>query len=319
MLPYSAYLRVYEPVTAYPEPLRSIWTAYAESGRRPRWARTLAAEHGEAIRRLASAPPVVAPLTESPHAYVRRAAGALYVCPWETRLRSWLAAADFLRSLPPGLAEAFVPPPDAERVTAELERWRSGGRSLEPHIATSTWNVPLEWFVPFDPAERCLLLGGQDDQTGTPPSYDPGEPRGPAGTWVAGAAGGQGDAGGPGGPTMAAPLRTLIYVTTLGEARRRLDRAVPVVQAGPPGGPAAGRLEALTRRLSAFHPSSLVELDYGGLVHLLDDEWLRADESVREVTVALAAAERGERELTVAMYQRLGTRWRAVRALESAN
>ncbi|HEX2314486.1 MAG TPA: hypothetical protein VHJ17_12155 [Thermomonospora sp.] len=306
MLPYAAYLRVYEPVTAFPEPVRSVWRAYAESARRPRWARALAAEHGEAVRRLVSAPPVVAPEAESPHAYVRRVNGTLFVCPWETRLRSWLAWAEFARSLPPGLSGAFVPPDAAERAAAEFERWRSGGRSLHPHITTSKWTVPLEWFVPFDPAERSLSLGARGSG-----SQDPGEPRGPAGTWVTG----QPD----GGPTMAAPMRTLLYVTTLGVARRRLDRAVRLTQDGPEGGPAAGRLEAVARRLAVFHPGSLVELDYGGLVHLLDDERLRADESVREVTVALAAAERGERELTVAMYQRLTARWRAVRALESAN
>ena len=53
----------------------------------------LAAEHEEAVRRLASAVPVVAPHAESRHAYVRRAGGMTFVCPWETRLRSWLAFA----------------------------------------------------------------------------------------------------------------------------------------------------------------------------------------------------------------------------------
>jgi hypothetical protein len=103
------------------------------------------------------------------------------------------------------------------------------------------------------------------------------------------------------------------------QARYRLERARRLVDGGPDGGLEPGRLETVARWLAEFHPSALVELDYGGLVHLVDDEVLRADESVREVAVALAAMERGEPELTVAMYRRLGARWRSVRALESAN
>jgi hypothetical protein len=78
-------------------------------------------------------------------------------------------------------------------------------------------------------------------------------------------------------------------------------------------------VEALGRWLTEFHPLALVELDYGGLVHLLDDQALRTDESVTEVAAALAGMEQGERELTVAMYARFFTRWRLIRALESAN
>jgi hypothetical protein len=64
----------------------------------------------------------------------------------------------------------------------------------------------------------------------------------------------------------------------------------------------------LDRWLSEFHPRSLVELDYGGLVHLIDDQALCADQSVGEVRVALAAIERGEKELTTAMYSRVRAR-----------
>ena len=42
----------------------------------------------------------------------------------------------------------------------------------------------------------------------------------------------------------------------------------------------------MARWLEEFHPHSLVELDYGGLVHLMDDETLQADESVAELAAA---------------------------------
>ena len=305
VLPYAAYLRIYEPVTAFPEPARTLWTVYAESRRRPRRIHALGVEHHEAALRLTGTPPEVAPERESRDAYVRRLDDMIYICPWGTRLRSWLAFERFRDRHSAGVAAAFVPPPVAERVLADFERWKHAGRPLRPHILTSTWHVPLDWFVPFARGERCLMLGTPG--TGYRKSDD--APEEPAGH----------------GPATAAPARTLSYVTSMGEARRRVAAALPVVREYLGDGTeevyllSAGRLETLARWLGEFHPHALVELDYGGLVHLLDDRTLRADESVAEMTVALTGMERGEVELTVAMYKRLLARWRPVRALEAAN
>jgi uncharacterized protein YfaQ (DUF2300 family) len=49
---YAAYLRVYEPVSAFHELDRSRWTAYADSPARPRRRDSLVAEHAEAVRRV---------------------------------------------------------------------------------------------------------------------------------------------------------------------------------------------------------------------------------------------------------------------------
>ncbi|MFG1997768.1 hypothetical protein ACGFNU_01320 [Spirillospora sp. NPDC048911] len=315
MLPYAAYLRVYEPVTAFPEPARTLWTAYADSRRRPRRIHALAAEHREATLRLAAFPPEPVPERESRHAYVRRSADMIYVSPWETRLRSWLAFDRFVAALPAGAAEAFVPSAVADGVVDEFGRWKAAGNSLNPHILSSTWHVPLAWFVAFGGAERCLLLG--EPATGEAAT-------GEAATAERKSATCFGENPGR-GPATAAVTRTLIYVTAMAEARRRVAAALRVVRDNLGEGTgettvlAAGQVETLGRWLGGFHPRALVELDYGGLVHLLDDRTLRADESVGEIRVALEAMERGEAELAVAMYKRLLARWRPVRALESAN
>ncbi|WP_425248252.1 MULTISPECIES: hypothetical protein [Actinomadura] len=288
-------------MTAFQEPARTLWTAYAESRRRPRRIHALGAEQRDAAHRLAAVPPEAVPDRESRDAYVRRTDDMIYVCPWETRLRSWIAFERFRDEHPAGVAAAFVPPPQSERIAQAFERWKRAGRPMRPHILTSTWHVPLDWFVPFVRTERSLTLGA------------PG-PDGGAACELAGQ-----------GPATAAPPRTLLYVTSMGEARRRVDHALPIVREtlGDGSGDvyllSAGRLETLSRWLGEFHPRALVELDYGGLVRLLDDEALRADESVAEMSVALTGMERGEAELTVAMYKRLLARWRPVRALESAN
>jgi hypothetical protein len=78
-------------------------------------------------------------------------------------------------------------------------------------------------------------------------------------------------------------------------------------------------LEEIGRWLEEFHPHSLVELDYGGLVQLMDDDTLRGDQSVAEVAAACSALSGGELELATAMHQRLRTRWRALEAIESGS
>ena len=140
---YAAYLRIYEPVSAFHEPDRSRWVAYANSATRPRRRDSLAVEHAEALRRTITTPRVTVPERESEHAYVRRADGITYVCPWQTRLRCLLAYGQ-MRS-----------EPDDDPARAALTRLGEAGPA-RLHILASIWTVPLTWFVPFTPAERWL-------------------------------------------------------------------------------------------------------------------------------------------------------------------
>jgi hypothetical protein len=80
---YAAYLRIYQPVAAFHEPDRSRWAAYAASSARPRRRDSLAAEQAEALHRAIAVAGIVLPDQESEHAYVRRADGVTYVCPWQ--------------------------------------------------------------------------------------------------------------------------------------------------------------------------------------------------------------------------------------------
>ncbi len=290
VLPYAAYLRVYEPLTAFPEPDRSIWAAYAVSEKRPRRVGALDVEHTRALWRLIAVPPIVAPTRESRDAYVRRAEDVTYICPWETRLRSWLAFDRFREGMSEKLSEMFVPQRVAEQADGAFAGWKHSAGSLSPHILSSTWQVPLAWFVPFVAKERWLVLGGQNEI----------------------------ESGG-GGPMTAVPTRTLIYVTPMAQARRRVARALNVVRRHVGEGFELSEVESVGRWLEEFHPHSLVELDYGGLVHILDDAALRADESVAEVAAAVTGMETGQAELALAMYKRVVARWRVVRALEAAN
>ena len=312
MRPYAAYLRVYEPLAAFSAAERQRWTDYAASPNRPRRAAALDAEQAEALARLIARPPVAAPAEESEHAYVRWADGVTYVCPWQTRLRSWLGLTRLRATARPLLATAFAAG-QADAALHDFARWQGQGASLRVFIQASTWSVPTAWFVPFAPEERWLVLGG----TGDPDAR---------------------------GAATASATRTLIYTTAMSQARRRVARALNAVQgtggdaltgqrsrtagrrdpgcneAGVVGSwPAGAEIAQVGRWLEEFHPHSLLELDYGGLVHLLDDEALRADQSVAEVSAAIGASREGRPDLAAVVYQRLRSRWQSLESLEAAN
>lgn len=299
MLPCAAYLRVYEPLSAFGETERTHWSAYAAGESRPQRANALETEHLEALHRIIGVVPVVAPERESGDAYVRWADGSTYVCPWQTRLRSWLAI-DRLG----GTARLLLSGAGAEAgeaaAAAQLACWREKGGSLRTYIRSCTWTVPRAWFVPFAPAERWLVTGV-------------GQRRGR-------------------GPATAAAARALLYATAMGQARRRVAGGLAALrrastdtepgrrgQAGTAVIVARAELEEIGSWLERFHPRSLVELDYGGLVQLLDDEALRADQSVAEVAAALSALAGKEFELAAALDERLRARWRRMEAAELSN
>ncbi|SNT44168.1 hypothetical protein [Streptosporangium subroseum] len=285
MLPYAAYLRVYEPLAAFTPSERLSWAAYAEATDRPRRASALHAEHGEAVRRLLGVPPTPAPAQESPNAYLRRVEEVLYVCPWQSRLRSWLAFSRFRGTTPVRLMERFVPISVAEQTADDFDRFkrRSDSTALRTNIRGSTWHIPTSWFIPFDGNERWLVLDGDKQSEGT------------------------------------TTTRNLIYVTSMAHARRRSARALQIIRRQVGEVSVTAEVEDVARWLEEFHPHSLVELDYGGIVNLMDDETLQADQSVAELAAALTGLESGEEELAFAMYQRVILRWRSIQLLESAN
>lgn len=299
VMTYAAYLRVYEPVSAFGEPDRSRWAAYAaspEPASRPARRDCVAAEHLEALRRAIATPQVVVPDRESEHAYVRRADGVTYVCPWQTRLRC-LISYSRMRSAPGSPLASMLSARDEARATAAAARLatqrRQGGATL--HILASNWAIPLAWFVPFAAGERWLALGlGQDRSSAA---------------------------------KTTSATRALVYTTAMSRARRRVARGLAALRGVPSGHADSGweplRAEAelaeVGRWLAEFHPYSLVELDYGGLVHVLSDEALRGDQSVAEIGAAMDAAARGDGELAVAMYKRARSRWRALAQVEMAN
>ncbi|MGI5398001.1 hypothetical protein ACQEVG_00755 [Streptomyces sp. CA-135486] len=272
LVPYAAYLRVYEPLAAFPEPERGHWARYARRERTP----TAQDELRRSLADLLPTPPVPVPVHESGDAFVTEVDGVVCVCPWRTRLRGWLALEELTEQLPGPLLDAVLPPVVRGQAAADYEQWRERNPDARPWIRTAVWQVPVRWFVLFSDDER---------------EYEP------AGT--------------------AAPR--LRYRTPMVQARRRVARALKTLRETIDEGPLTEGLVDVGRWLEDFHPRSLVELDYGGLVHALTGAQLDEDHSAADLAAGIAALRAGDGEGAGESYARLVDRWRAVRALQFAN
>lgn len=284
--PYAAELRVYEPLAAFDLEERRRWQQYAQS---PAVPSGMAGARRERIFGLVAAcratPAVPRPGDAGEHAAVLRGESGLLICPLRTELRCWEAAAETRVTLPPEVAQLVLPDQEVALASAEHERWLAEHPQRRSHVQQHRWAVPVRWFLLFDREERRLQLGSRD-----------GDPE--LGT---------------------ATTRSLVYRTAMAQARRRAARGLQVLRKALQDGPAVTSVEAMGRWLEEFHPKSLVELDYGGLVDLCADAALRSDDSVADIAEALAALGRGDTKGATAAYERVTDRWRAAHSVESAN
>ncbi|KAB8161736.1 hypothetical protein FH609_020710 [Streptomyces sp. 3MP-14] len=276
-VPYAAYLRVYEPLAAFPEPERSEWAEYARRAELP----GVQDELRSALRAVVATPPRVAPARESGDAFVTWLDGVLCVCPWRTRLRSWQALGEVGHWLmPQSVVDAALPPSVRRRASDDYTSWRERNPDARPWIRSALWHVPVRWFVLFADDEREFREAPQRPAEG------------------------------------AARLR---YRTPMVQARRRVARGLRAVREAMPEGPMVAALTEVGRWLEEFHPRSLVELDYGGLVYTISEDQLAADHSAAEVTEGLGALAAGDLERAQRIYEGLTDRWMAVRERQFAN
>jgi len=149
----AAYLRVYQPLAAFPPRERSHWAAYVEAGG-PLPASVLV---GQEERRGLAGALGLAPKEEPEHALVQHIGGTVYVCPLRSLLRRLESLVAFHESLPDGVAEAFVSPKEVVQAARALERLRHDQPGSRSHIRHAVWHVPLPWFALFEPGDRKLV------------------------------------------------------------------------------------------------------------------------------------------------------------------
>ncbi|MER6290403.1 hypothetical protein [Streptomyces sviceus] len=273
IVPYATYLRVYEPLAAFPEPERGHWARYARRPDRPSYQDELR----RSLADLLPTPPVPVPVHESSDAFVLDVDGVVCVCPWRTRLRGWLALEELGEELPAPVLDAVLPEVVRRQTAQDYERWLARNPDARPWIRTATWQVPLNWFVLVSDEERRFDKGSGE----IPPM--------------------------------------LRYRTPMVQARRRVARALRALKDAIDEGPLIDGLIDVGRWLEEFHPRSLVELDYGGLVHVLPPGELEDDHSAADVAEGIEALRHGDGAAAGEAYGRLVERWRAVRDRRSAN
>ncbi|MBT2507342.1 hypothetical protein J7I98_15890 [Streptomyces sp. ISL-98] len=277
IVPYVSYLRVYEPLAAFPEPERSHWASYARRKDLP----TAQDELRRSLADLLPVPPVPVPVHESGDAFVAEVDEVVCVCPWRTRLRGWLALEELPELYPEPMVDAALPPLVRRQASADFERWLERNPDARPWIRSSVWHVPVRWFALFEGDEREYVKAGEGDA----------------------------------GPVLR-------YRTPMVQARRRVARALKALREhldATAREPLSAGLVDVGRWLEEFHPRSLVELDYGGLVHVLSDSHLSQDVSAADVAEGIAALRDDDAAAAGEAYGRLTERWRAVRELQFAN
>jgi len=275
-----AYLRIYEPLAAFPSAERSAWEAWLQGTPEPL---TLADEQERSLRGLVAVPPIAVPEDEERFAYVVEADGARLLCPWQSRLRSWLALTELRAVHGDTAVRLFWPQAVLDQADSSYDQWWAEDPEALPHILTCSWQIPIRWLVLFELSEGIL------DEEGV----------------------------------------SLRFRTPMAQARRRSARALRILKRSIGAGPLVEAVETLGMWLEEFHPSSVVELDYGGLMGLLAAQGaLGADErfegrvmdcSVRYVADGLAALSAGDDEKVTAAYLRYRVKWDAVRLLGRAN
>jgi len=266
LLPFTAVLRVYEPV----EVLEVDWQAWAT---RPESDPAVgpALEREASVRRTAALPPAIGPDADGGEVLLLTRDGRQFGCPWHTRLRCWLSVEDvregrgLLNKWPKIVLDAFWPPGSVEAAEREFSDWRAINPNGTAHIRSNPWQVPLSWFVVFSGREKELTT---------------------------------------------TPRRTLRYRTSMADARRRLARNLTVLHRTVEHNPITQGVIDLGKWLESFDPEAVCELDYGGLVTLVDDDELAADTSAGDVQEALSALAAGDGDTAVERYRRLVDRWR---------
>jgi hypothetical protein len=150
---FAAYLRVYEPLTAFAPERQRFWRKYVAEGR------AIGSYDGPGRQRtvvLEALGPAWSKLPDLPdEAYVLGAEETVLVCPWNLRKRVAEAALQARDGVPQVLADAFVPPTLVDLAQTVVDETRGEERV---HEQVATWGVPLRWFVLFAGADRQLEL-----------------------------------------------------------------------------------------------------------------------------------------------------------------
>lgn len=145
MLPYTCYLRVYEPADP---PAGGSGAGQVGPDGSERVATTVSTEQREALLHTVHQH-LALDARQQPRAagYVLTREGRDYVCPVELPLRTWVALGQVDDALGEDVARLLVNGEERARADAAFVRWRRDHTAAVPHIRQATWGVPRVWFL----------------------------------------------------------------------------------------------------------------------------------------------------------------------------
>ncbi len=271
---------MYEPVAAFERVRQRHWLDYAKSNR------AVPTNAGPARQReliFGALGATWSALPQEDEAYLlwpdKAHSGSPLVCPWNLRVRVAEAALEVREGVPPVLADAFVPPALAEAAQVELSGWRKWA-SEAPDRVVRLHEETSNWIVPI----RWFTFFAPDERE-----------------------------------VFAKPDLTVRLRAPMALARRRGHKALSVLRQELEDAPVTSELAGTVRWLEDFHPGSVLELDYGGLVELIPEEKIFADRSVELVEIGLTAMGQGELTQAGVAYEELVEFWRDTQLLERCN
>lgn len=281
--PYLAHLRVLVPLDELPVRQRERWSAYVVTA--PDRHEVDARQFEQVVRRLAGRPPLAVPAVESTDGLVVRVEGRTFVCPEQPRLRAWHALRPDGASRALAVSVPQVPVRGVPGVPVPDAVRDQAAADLASYVERGgdvrLFSRTATWHVPV----AWFVLFGPDERE---LNLDDGE-------------------------------RSLRYLTAMSSARRRCAIALRTARRHLADLPVVAEIEQLGRWLEEFHPHCLVELDYGGLVDLVDDVRLAGDDSVADVAAGLEALADGDDVTAAAAYRRLSSRWTRVQLMARAS
>jgi hypothetical protein len=310
-LPFSSALRIYEPLTAFPEEQRAALQAagartasraavenaelQASLGRitrpggdpfptgRTDLVRVVPAPpEPEQPRRQASSGSPDASVTsddDGPGSDAAPAAGssaesgpALLYCPSQLVLRAGLAANALMEGIHGPLAELLIPEEQRDKHQERIDLVKAREGTTRVHTRASTWGIPFSWFSLFQESDPQDVV----------------------------------ESGGR--------IVTVRVWARIGEALERIRYAVANLALAAPDLDMLDDMTQLTEWLELFHPGSVVELDYGAVA-----DKVYPDDSPMDVRLGIECLAEGDMTGAAAAYRRLASRWIPIRQLARAS
>ena len=306
-LPFSSALRIYEPLTAFPEEQRAALQAagartasraavenaelQASLGRITRpggdpfpTGRTdlvrvvpAPAEPEQPLRRKASGAPDASGTSDAggpgPDAGpAAEGAQALLYCPSQLVLRAGLAANALMEGIHGPLAELLIPEEQRDKHQERIDLVKARDGSTRVHTRASTWGIPFSWFSLFQESDHQDVV----------------------------------ESGGR--------IVTVRVWARIGEALERVRYAVANLALAAPDLDMLDDMTQLTEWLELFHPGSVVELDYGAVA-----DKVYPDDSPMDVRLGIECLAEGDMTGAAAAYRRLASRWIPIRQLARAS